>query len=176
MATITRTLLRPLSTAYRSRWSCTRHQRPSTPLRPFQTVPPTAPFTVSARLKTKKYTEDHEWVEVSPDGKTGTIGISTYAATQLGDVVYVELPQIDIEINAGDSIGAVESVKSASDIMAPVSGKVVATNEKLNDKPSLINQSPENDAWIAKVEMTKPEEWEGLMEGEDYAKLTEGEK
>ncbi len=83
---------------------------------------------------------------------------------------------MDAEVNAGDSIGAVESVKSASDIMAPVSGKVVATNEKLNDKPALINQSPEADAWIAKVEMKNPKELEGLMEKAAYEDLTQGEK
>ena len=103
----------------------------------------------------------------------GTIGITTYAASALGDVVYVELPTLDLEVSAGDSIGAVESVKSASDIMTPVGGKIVATNEKLEEKPGIINKGPEGEGWVARIEVGDAGEVEGLMGGEEYRKFTE---
>lgn len=105
----------------------------------------------------------------------GTIGITTYAASALGDVVYVELPTLDLQVSAGDSIGAVESVKSASDIMTPVGGKIVATNEVLEQKPATINKGPEGEGWIARIELEgKGEgEMEGLMGLEEYRKFVE---
>ena len=140
----------------------------------------------------KKYTQDHEWIELSSDGKTGeptqqylhyhpsntnsavgTIGISEYAAKALGDVVFVELPVIDLEVNQGDSIGAVESVKSASDIMTPVSGKIVEANNVLEEKPATINKSPEGDGWLAKIEVSNASEVEALMDKDGYLKFTE---
>ncbi|KAK5167581.1 glycine cleavage system H-protein subunit [Saxophila tyrrhenica] len=130
-------------------------------------------FTASTRAWEKKYTEDHEWIELSSDGKTGTIGISTYAAKALGDVVFVELPTLDLEVSAGDSIGAVESVKSASDIMTPVSGKIVEANSVLEDTPGKINKSPEGDGWLAKIEMSDAKEVEKLMDADGYRKFTE---
>ncbi|KAI9879856.1 MAG: glycine cleavage system H-protein subunit, partial [Pleopsidium flavum] len=111
----------------------------------------TRTFRSSALVQEKKYTQDHEWIELSDDGSTGTIGISTYAAKALGDVVYVELPTADLEVNAGDSIGAVESVKSASDIMTPVSGKIIEANNVLEEKPGTINKGPEGEGWIARI-------------------------
>lgn len=102
----------------------------------------------------------------------GTIGISTYAAKALGDVVYIELPTLDTEISAGDTIGAVESVKSASDIQSPLAGKVIATNDVLEAKPGTINEAPEGKGWIAKLEVGQ-EEVKGLMNGEEYRKFTE---
>ena len=102
----------------------------------------------------------------------GTIGISSYAANALGDVVYIELPSLDLEFGAGDTIGAVESVKSASDILTPISGKVVAKNDLLEEKPATINRSPEGEGWIAKIEV-KHVELEGLMGEEEYRKFTE---
>ncbi|KAL9127888.1 MAG: hypothetical protein Q9217_003324 [Psora testacea] len=119
----------------------------------------------------KKYTKDHEWLELSEDGKTGTIGISTYAAKNLGDVVFVELPSADMEVSAGDSIGAVESVKSASDIMTPVSGRIVEANEVLQEKPGVINKGPEGEGWIAKIEVKDQAEVEALMDGEAYGQF-----
>ncbi|KAK4982351.1 glycine cleavage system H-protein subunit [Elasticomyces elasticus] len=116
---------------------------------------------------------DHEWIELSSDGKTGTIGISTYAATALGDVVYVELPQIDTELGAGDALGAVESVKSASDILTPVSGKVVKVNEVLEETPATINKSPEGDGWIAQIEIADEGDMNGLMSASEYKDFTE---
>lgn len=103
----------------------------------------------------------------------GTIGISEYAAKALGDVVYVELPSLDTEVDAGSAIGAVESVKSASDIMSPISGTVVEINEALENKAGLINQSPEADAWLAKIEIKDPAEVEKLMDAQSYKKFTE---
>ena len=102
-----------------------------------------------------------------------TIGISTYAAKALGDVVYVELPTMDLEVNAGDAIGAVESVKSASDIYAPIGGKVIQANSVLEEKPGTINNGPEGEGWIAKIEIKKKDELDGLMDTEAYKKHTE---
>ena len=103
----------------------------------------------------------------------GTIGISTYAAKQLGDVVFVELPAVDLEVNAGDTIGAVESVKSASDIYSPVSGTVIETNNSLEEKPAIINKGPETDGWIAKLDIKDGEGLADLMDAEAYRKHTE---
>ncbi|KAI9753176.1 MAG: hypothetical protein M4579_005291 [Chaenotheca gracillima] len=135
-------------------------------------------FSVSTIAQEKKYTKDHEWIELSTDGQTGTIGVSTYAANSLGDVVYVELPQKDQDVSAGDSIGAVESVKSASDIMTPISGVVIEANSALEETPGLINRDPEGaTGWIAKLKIDQKgrEEWDGeeLMASEEYRKFTE---
>lgn len=99
---------------------------------------------------------------------TATVGITTFAAHALGDAVFVELPTVDTEVVAGEAFGAVESVKSASDIMSPVSGTVVETNQKLADKPSLINKSPEKDGWILKMKVSDASELDGLMEASEY--------
>ncbi|KAH8722401.1 glycine cleavage H-protein-domain-containing protein [Phaeosphaeriaceae sp. PMI808] len=129
-------------------------------------------FSAFAALKEKKYTEDHEWIEMSPDGKTCTLGISEYAAKALGDVVYIELPQAELDVSEGDAIGAVESVKSASDILTPVSGTVAEVNSALEEKPANINKDPEGDAWIAKI--TVSEEPSGkLMSKEEYVAFTD---
>ncbi|KAL9611102.1 MAG: hypothetical protein Q9167_004235 [Letrouitia subvulpina] len=107
----------------------------------------------------------------------GTIGITTYAAKALGDVVFVELPALDLEVSAGDAIGAVESVKSASDILSPISGRVVERNELLEEKPGTINRGPEAEGWIARIEVGEGVvgEVEGLMGEEEYRKFTEEE-
>ncbi|KAF3930574.1 hypothetical protein ABW19_dt0203771 [Dactylella cylindrospora] len=119
----------------------------------------------------KRYTEDHEWISVDTDTRIGTIGITEYAQNALGDVVYVELPSVGDEVTEGDSIGSVESVKSASDIMCPVSGVIHETNLALDETPKLVNQSAEGgDGWIAKIEVTEVgmEQLEGLMDEEAY--------
>ncbi|THX29626.1 glycine cleavage system H protein [Aureobasidium pullulans] len=131
------------------------------------------PFSARSAALAKKYTQDHEWIELSPDNKTGTIGISTYAANALGDVVFVELPTTDLEVSANDTIGSVESVKSASDIMTPVAGVIVEANAVLEEKPGTINKSPEGDGWIAKIEVRDVKEVEGLMDAEAYKAFTE---
>ncbi|EEP78514.1 glycine cleavage system H protein [Uncinocarpus reesii 1704] len=133
-------------------------------------------FSQSTFWQAKKYTEQHEWVELSADNKTATIGITEYAANALGDVVYIELPSVDASVTAGETIGAVESVKSASDILSPVSGTVVETNTVLEDKPKTVNDSPEADGWFVKVEVTNPSELDGLMDEASYkASLEEDE-
>jgi glycine cleavage system H protein len=101
-------------------------------------------------------------------GLAGTIGITEYASKALGDVVYVELPEPGMEVSQGDSIGAVESVKSASDILAPVSGKIVEANALLEEKPATINKGPEAEGWFAKIELTDVKELDRLMSKEDY--------
>lgn len=127
----------------------------------------------------RKYTKDHEWIDLSADHKTAVVGISEYAAEQLGDVVYVELPEVAGEwIAQGDAIGAVESVKSASDINAPVRLKVTSTNQGLEEKPSTINKVPEDDShgggWIAKVEVDEEgvKQLDTLMDAEAYKAFT----
>lgn len=130
-------------------------------------------------VQVKKYTKDHEWIELSNDNKTGVIGISEYAAHALGDVVYVELPTTPMEVAAGDSIGAVESVKSASDINSPISCTITAVNDLLEEKPGIINNGPEDvgagGGWIAKVEVGEAgiKDLEGLMDHAAYKEFTE---
>lgn len=119
-----------------------------------------------------RYAESHEWVKV--EGDIAVIGISDYAQHALGNIVYVDLPEVGDEFEAGDDFGAVESVKAASDLICPVSGEVVEINEELADSPELIN----NDAfgnWIIKVRMSDPTEVEGLLDAAAYAKLCENE-
>ncbi|KAK5117799.1 hypothetical protein LTR85_008774 [Meristemomyces frigidus] len=132
-------------------------------------------FSASGRVLEKRYTEDHEWIDTS-DPESASIGISTYAAKALGDVVYVELPTTGTEVNAGDAIGAVESVKSASDIMTPVSGTILEVNSVLEDKPGTINSSPEGDGWLAKIKISAEQELDALMDAEGYRKFTEENK
>ncbi|ETN44972.1 glycine cleavage system H protein [Cyphellophora europaea CBS 101466] len=133
-------------------------------------------FGSSSSLLVKKYTEDHEWIELDDGGKIGTIGITTYAAQQLGDVVFVELPEVGTELKKGDSMGAVESVKSASDINVPVGGTITEANNALEEKPGNINKSPEDSAWMAKIEVADASELENLMDAEAYKAFTdEGE-
>ncbi|OAR02041.1 hypothetical protein LLEC1_08097 [Akanthomyces lecanii] len=136
---------------------------------------PVRSFTTSRLSLAKMYTKDHEWIDLSADRKSGVIGISEYAAEQLGDVVYVELPESgDDFVDQGDAIGAVESVKSASDINAPVRCKVAAANSLLEEKPATINQVPEDDSngggWIVKVEIDDEgaKQVDALMDADAY--------
>ncbi len=111
------------------------------------------------------YSESHEYVKV--EGDFGFIGITDYAQHELGNVVYVDMPEVDDEVTAGEDFGAVESVKAASDLMSPVSGTVVEVNDALEDEPGLINKDAfEN--WIIKVEMSDKSELEGLMDAAAY--------
>ncbi|KJZ71275.1 hypothetical protein HIM_09348 [Hirsutella minnesotensis 3608] len=135
---------------------------------------PVRSFATSRMSLLRRYTSDHEWVDLSGDGKTGVVGISQYAADQLGDVVYVELPEPGEWIDQGDTIGAVESVKSASDINAPIRCKVTHVNRVLEEKPATINSVPEDDSngggWIAKIEVDEAgaEQVEKLMDADAY--------
>ncbi|MBU5425726.1 glycine cleavage system protein GcvH [Tissierella pigra] len=114
------------------------------------------------------YTNDHEWVKL--EGDVAVIGVADYAQHQLGDIVYVELPEIDDEIEKEEAFSAVESVKAAADIYMPVSGKVVAINEELIDDPALLNADPYEN-WMIKVEMTNKAELDELMTSEEYEKF-----
>lgn len=114
------------------------------------------------------YAESHEFVRVA--GNFGYVGITDYAQGQLGNVVYVDMPEVDDEVNAGEEFGAVESVKAASDLISPISGTVVEVNEALEDKPELINQDAFSN-WIMKVEMNDASEVEKLMDAEAYKKF-----
>ena len=121
-------------------------------------------------VKTDRYyTKDHEWALVK--GNKAWIGITDYAQKELGDVVYIDLPQVGESYESGDTIANVESVKSVSPIYAPLSGTVVEVNETLSDEPHLINESPFEDGWIAVIELSDPMEVEDLMPAEDYAQL-----
>ena len=113
-----------------------------------------------------RFTKDHEWVEV--DGDVATIGITAYAADQLGDVVFVELPEPGKAMKAGDPMAVVESVKAASDVFAPVSGEVTAANTELSDQPQTVNDQPEKSGWFVKVKLADPEEVESLMDRAAY--------
>lgn len=111
------------------------------------------------------YSEDHEWIKV--DGNIATIGITDNAQHQLGEIVYVELPDVDDELDAGDAFGVIESVKAASDSFMPVSGKVVEVNESLDDEPGSINEDPYAN-WIIKVELSDASQLDGLMDAKKY--------
>ncbi|MEM7223093.1 MAG: glycine cleavage system protein GcvH [Pseudomonadota bacterium] len=116
-----------------------------------------------------KYTDDHEWVAV--DGDVATIGITNYAQEQLGDVVFVDLPDVDAEFSKGDEAGVIESVKAASELYAPVSGSVAEVNEALNDEPALLNSAPETDGWILKMKLSDAKELDELMDDAAYKEL-----
>jgi len=113
-----------------------------------------------------RFTKDHEWVEV--DGDVATIGITAYAADQLGDVVFVETPAVGKAVKAGGDLAVVESVKAASDVYAPVSGEVVGANTDLADTPETVNQAPEGAGWFAKIKLSNPAEVEALMDRAAY--------
>lgn len=124
--------------------------------------------------RAKKYTQDHEWVDLPPSSNVATIGISTYAAHALGDVVFVELPTLNESFSLGDTIAAVESVKSASDIKAPVACTVIEVNDLLEKSPSVMGTKPEDTGaeggWLAKIELSEDglKELEGLMGEKEY--------
>jgi glycine cleavage system H protein len=113
-----------------------------------------------------RYTQQHEWVKV--EGDTGTVGITDYAQQELGDVVYVDLPEIGATLKAGESLGSVESVKAVSEIYSPVSGEVTALNDLLQGAPEKINQDPQGEAWLVRVKLSHPKETESLMDAAAY--------
>ncbi len=118
------------------------------------------------------FTKKHEWVKV--EGGQATVGISDYAQEQLGDIVFIELPAVDEDIEQGDEFGVVESVKAASDLYMPISGKIVEVNEELEDAPELVNEDAMAN-WMIKVEMTKKEELEDLLSEDQYKDYLEEE-
>ena len=118
------------------------------------------------------YSNEHEWVIV--DGGIATIGISSFAQDQLGEVVYVDLPDVGDELVSGDTFGEIESVKSVSELFAPVTGEIVEVNDALSDSPETVNQDPHGEGWMVKVKLDDPSEVDGLMSAEEYdAFLTE---
>ena len=119
------------------------------------------------------YTKDHEWVSV--DGEIGTIGISKYAEQSLGDIVYVDVPKVGASVEAGKTLGSVESVKAVSDIYSPVTGEVTAVNEALATAPEKINEDPYEAGWLAKIKLALPDELKGLMSAAAYTKYLEGQ-
>ena len=118
------------------------------------------------------FTKDHEYVRV--EGDVGVVGISNYAQEQLGDIVYVELPDAGKVFDLGDEAAVVESVKAASEVYSPISGEVVETNEDLNDNPALVNETPEDGAWFMKLKISDADELEKLMNVDDYAAYVAG--
>jgi len=115
-----------------------------------------------------KYTDTHEWLKIK--GDTAIIGITDYAQSQLTDIVFAELPEIGKELNKGDELCVVESVKSVSEIYAPISGKVIGINEKLEDTPEMINESPYDNGWLVEVEIKNKGELEDLIDAGTYKK------
>ena len=120
-----------------------------------------------------RYAKSHEYVHV--EAGIGTIGITDYAQKELGDVVFVELPQVGSQLEAGDELGSIESVKAVSELFAPVSGEVVEINEALAEKPELVNTDPYGDGWMVKVRLSDPTEVEELMNAEEYEEYVERE-
>jgi glycine cleavage system H protein len=124
--------------------------------------------------KELRYSREHEWVAVEEG--VATIGITDYAQEQLGDVVYVELPEVGVHVTKDEPFGVVESVKAVSDVYAPVSGTVVEVNGPLADSPETVNEDPYGDAWMIRVEMSDPGELDELMTAAEYATFVEEEK
>jgi len=124
---------------------------------------------MSVVLPDLKYTKDHEWVKV--EGKLARVGITDHAQTELTEIVFVELPGLDKEVSTGDVLGNVESVKTVSEVFAPVSGVVKEANGKLVDSPEFLNKDPYGQGWVAVIEMSDPSESSKLMSAEDYKKL-----
>ena len=118
---------------------------------------------------TTKYSEDHEWISVDDD--IGTVGITNHAQSQLGDIVFVELPEVGSTVEAGGEAGVVESVKAASDLFTPVSGKIVAVNEALDAEPGLANSDPTGNGWFFKIKLSDANELNSLMDEASYNEL-----
>lgn len=119
-----------------------------------------------------RYTAEHEWIRV--DGDTARIGITDFAQDSLGDVVFVQLPDVGLDVVAGASVSEIESTKSVSDIYAPVTGVVRAVNDALNDQPELVNQDPYGAGWMFEVELSSPAELDKLLDAVGYRTLVEG--
>jgi glycine cleavage system H protein len=119
-----------------------------------------------------RYSDEHEWIEV--DGDIGTVGITEYAQQQLGDVVYVELPEVGTTVAKGGEVAVVESVKAASELYAPVSGEVVETNEALEANPALVNESAMDEGWFMKIKLADLSELDDLLDADAYGKFVAG--
>jgi glycine cleavage system H protein len=126
-----------------------------------------------ANPEDNRYAKSHEYVHV--EGNTGTIGITDYAQKELGDVVFVELPQVGAELEAGDELGSIESVKAVSELFSPVSGEVIEVNEALADNPALVNTDPWGDGWMVRIKLADVTEVDELMTAEEYDEYLEKE-
>lgn len=119
-----------------------------------------------------RYTQTHEWVRVEDDG-TLVVGITDHAQAQLGELVFVELPDLGESVNSSDEVCVVESVKAASDVYCPVSGKIIATNEDLEEAPNLVNSDPYGDGWLFRLDPIDPDEFSELLDADSYAQYME---
>jgi len=140
------------------------------PIRYFYIINTFTGGTVMSIPNNLRYSEEHEWVKT--EGNEVVIGITHFAQGELGDIVFVELPEVGATIQADEPFGSVESVKTVSELYAPVSGKVVAVNEELSDQPELVNESPYEGAWMVKVELSDASQVEKLLTAEKYAEMT----
>ena len=127
-------------------------------------------------MSERKYTRQHEWLQPEEDGATVLVGISEHAQEQLGDVVYVELPEVGRAVEAGGAMAVVESNKAASDVYAPVAGEVVAVNAELDGRPELINESAEERGWMVRLRLADGADAGGLMSAEEYRAFLESEE
>jgi len=118
-----------------------------------------------------KYTEDHEWTQFDEATGVATIGITDFAQSELGDIVFVELPEVDDDISAGDTLGTIEAVKTVADIYAPVSGTITAVNESLDDSPEVINEDPYKGGWIVKIKVSGTADLNNLLSADKYKEL-----
>lgn len=116
----------------------------------------------------KRYTESHEWIEI--EGPIGTVGVTDYAQKELGDIVYVELPQVGKKVSKGGEAAVLESTKAAADVYSPISGTILEVNDELSTEAQKVNESPEKGGWLFKVQLDSPEEISTLMTWEDYQK------
>ena len=123
-------------------------------------------------MSERKFTEDHEWIAMQ--GDIGTVGITDYAQEQLGDVVFVELPEVGAELSKGDEAAVIESVKAAAEVYAPIDGEVSEVNTALNDDPSLVNSDAEGDGWFLKIRVEDTSALDDLMDSEAYGEFVEG--
>jgi glycine cleavage system H protein len=122
-----------------------------------------------------RYTKAHEWIRIGEDG-TATVGITDHAQLSLGDLVFVEVPEVERELRAGEGCAVVESVKAASDVFSPFSGTVIEVNEALADEPQLVNQDPYGKGWIFRLQVADPQELDGLLDAQAYLDLSEAEE
>jgi len=118
-----------------------------------------------------KYTKEHEWAKI--DGKVATIGVTDFAQSELGDIAWIEMPEIGVETTRGESFGTIEAVKTVEDLYAPLSGKIIEINEELLDSPELVNDDPYGKGWIAKLEFKDEAELSKLLSAEEYSGLIE---
>jgi len=127
---------------------------------------------MSKVLPELRYTQTHEWVRVEDDG-TLVVGITDHAQSQLGELVFADLPDVGVRVNASDEVCVIESVKAASDVYSPVSGKIIAINEDLEEAPGLVNSDPYGDGWLFRLDPVDPDEYSELLEADDYSNYME---